>query len=295
MKLAELLRELPPVGLEGLSFPRNLLGAFRRKSITFCTGVTDETTVVYWFQSRTFTIDLRLPDAAATPILARQGWVGDTLWDPDRKELSWSIARSYQPRDQWPEPACFRFMGNCVIELAPSGAYLEDWRQQSSRGQMLGLRLLGMLDDETGQELAMDGGLILAGRHLAYAQSRLPQVDEALRTAGSLGRALADGIVTEHEIESYEVSVAMDGETIMHSTQTGLVGEKIASGDFELQRDGSIIMSRIVDGKTCRLRFSLDLNVPEFAFDRQTTCTPVARRWIESERDHLARHAAIAY
>ena len=62
MKFAELLEQLPATHPGDLAFPRRLLGAFRRKSITFCDGTTDEQTVVYWFQSRSFTIDLRLPD-----------------------------------------------------------------------------------------------------------------------------------------------------------------------------------------------------------------------------------------
>jgi hypothetical protein len=294
MNLAELLRELPPAGLEDLAFPRNLLGAFRRKSITFCSGVTDETTIVYWFQAGGFTIDLRLTDGDATPIVDRQGWVGDTLWDRGREELSWSITRSYQPRDQWPEPARFRFIGNCVLEFAPSGAYFEDWRQQSSHGPLLGLRLLGMIDGDSEQELAMDGGLIIAGRHMAYAQSRLPHVDAALRTAASLDRALAEGIVTEREVESYEVSVALDGETTAHSTRPDLLGEAIASGDFDLQPDGSIFWSRTVQGRTTRLRFAQDFYVPDFVFDRQTASTPEARLWIEREKGHLSRNAAVA-
>ena len=44
-------------------------------------GLTDETSIVFWFQSKSFTIDLRLPDGAATPLVDRQGWVGDTLWE----------------------------------------------------------------------------------------------------------------------------------------------------------------------------------------------------------------------
>jgi len=41
MTLAELLRELPPIGLDNLAFSRRLRSAFRRKSITFCTGRTE--------------------------------------------------------------------------------------------------------------------------------------------------------------------------------------------------------------------------------------------------------------
>ncbi|CDO35153.1 hypothetical protein [Novosphingobium sp. KN65.2] len=295
MKLVDLMRQLPETGLDDLPFPRNLLGAFRRKSITFCTGVTDETTLVYWFQSRSFTIDLRLPDGDATAIPARQGWIGDTIWDRDCKELSWAIAYSYQPGNQWPEPATFQFIGNCILEFAPSGAYVEDWRQQCSSGPILGLRLVAIRDNESGEEMTMDGGLIVAGRHMAYAQSRLPQVDAVLKAAASLDNALAEGLATEREIESYEVSVANDGHAITHSTRTDLLGTDIADGDFQLQDDGTVVMAKPVDGRACTLHFSLDLYVSNFAFDRQTPCTAQAREWIEDEESHLARHAVVAH
>jgi len=119
MTLAVLLAVLPPTGLADPAFPRHLLGAFRRKSITFCTGLTDEHSVVFWFQSGRFTIDLRLPDGAAMPATDRQGWIGETLWDRQAQQLSWTIARSYQPRNQWPEPVRLSFIGNSVLEVAP--------------------------------------------------------------------------------------------------------------------------------------------------------------------------------
>jgi len=294
MTLADLLTALPPTGLEGLAFPRQLLGAFRRKSITFCNGMTDETTVVYWFQSKSFTLDLRLPDGAATPLLDRQGWVGDTLWDDASRQLSWSISRSYQPRNQWPEPAALSFIGNSILEFAPSGAYVEDWRQQSVCGPLLGLRLVSLFDESTGQSHAMDGGLIVAGEHAAFAQSRLPAVDDALRGAQNLAEACADGLVTHREIESYEVSVASAGSAILHSTLPERIGSVIGQGDFAIAPDGSVILSKADGAKAYQLRFQVDCYVPDFAFDNATPCTAEASRWIAREDDHLMRNATIA-
>ena len=293
MTLAELLEELPATNLGDLALPRRLLGAFRRKSITFCDGTTDEQTVVYWFQSRTFTIDLRLPDAAATPALLRQGWVGNTVWNQAAGQMSWTIDRSYQLHNQWPEPANLSFMGNCVFEFAPSGAYVEDWRQQSSRGALLGLRLLSMLDDRSGQTFPMEGGLILAGEHAAYAQSRLPLPNDLLQGPASLEQALTEGIVTEQEIESYEVSIATDGDVVTHSTRPDRLGQAVARGDFQLDPDGFITLSKTICGLPHRLRFSLDLYVPDFIFDCQTTSTQEAQEWMVREKKHLARHAMI--
>ena len=294
MTLRDLLDRLPPTGLDGLAFPRGLLGAFRRKSISFSNGLTDETSIVFWFQSKSFTIDLRLPDGAATALVDRQGWVGDTLWDEDRQHMSWRIARSYQPRDQWPEPASLRFIGNSVIEFAPSGAYVEDWRQQCVRGPLLGLRLISLRDGDDSPAQPMAGGLILAGDHAAYAKSRRPGLDEALRSAASLEQALANGIATEQQIESYDVSVALQGGRINHSTQPERLGQDIFSGDWAVQPDGVIALTRTVDGRTCHLRFVLDIHEPDFRFIRETPVTPAASQWMEDQKQHLFRHAIVA-
>lgn len=293
MNLSSLLERLPAKGIEDLAFPRNLLGAFRRKSISFCTGVTDETTVVYWLQSKSFSIDLRLTEAAATPLTDRQGWIGDTLWDGDTRQLSWQIARSYQPSNQWPEPAMLSFVGNCVLEFAPSGAYVEDWRQKSSRGPLLGLRLVSMIDERTGVEHAMDGGLLLAGEHAAFAQSRLPRIDEAIGRAASLEAALAADIATPEEVESYEVSVAIGGSIITHSTQPHRMGEPVGAGNFSIRLDGKVAQERLVAGDPCVLLYDIDVFEPDFAFDNQTPATAEAISWMELEKRHLARNAML--
>jgi len=291
MNLAALLERMPRRPLGDLAFPRNLLGTFRRKSISFCTGVTDETTIVYWLQSKSFSIDLRLPEAAATPLTERQGWIGDTLWDAAAGQLSWRIQRSYQPSNQWPEPARLSFIGNCVLEFAPSGAYVEDWRQKSSHGPFLGLRLVGMIDAATGLETPMDGGLLIVGEHAAFAQSRLPRVDEALQRAASLENALATGIASEAEIESYEVSVAIGGPGISYSTQPARLGAMIGAGDFSMRADGRIAHERLVGGDLCVLLYEVDVFEPDFTFDTQTPSTSEAIDWMELEKRHLARHA----
>jgi len=293
MTLANLMDRLPRKGIEDLAFPRNLLGTFRRKSITFCTGVTDETTIVYWLQSRTFSLDLRLSEAADTPVTERQGWVGDTLWDDQARQLSWRIAKSYQPRNQWPEPAKLSFIGNCVLEFAPSGAYVEDWRQKSAAGPFLGLRLVSAISEASGQEFALDGGLIVAGEHAAFAQSRLPMIDEALQRAASLDDALADGVATVAEIESYEVSVAVGGRTITYSTNSQRQGQTIGSGAFSIRSDGLVAQEGFVGSDPCVLLYRVDAFEPDFVFDNQTPSTLEAADWMEQEKRHLARHAVM--
>lgn len=293
MKLADLLAALPPRPLGALPFPRHLLGAFRRKSITFCTGLTDEVTPVYWFQSRSFTLDLRLPGRDDTALTARQGWVGDTLWDAQRGEMSWSVARSYQPRNQWPEPARLAFIGNSVLEFAPSGAYVEDWRQLAAPGPLLGLRLHLLREHATGTDHAMDGGLIVAGAHMALARSRLSAVDAALATTPSLDHAMAQGIASAAQIASYEVSVALDGAHITHTTIPARHGEQLLQGDFAVEADGQVHQHCTIDGMACTLVYSLDVHEPAFAFATQTPTTPEGQAWLEAERGHLERNARV--
>ncbi len=273
MKVADLLAALPPRPLGTVPFPRHLLGAFRRKSITFCTGLTDEVTPVYWFQSRSFTLDLRLPGLDDTALTARQGWVGDTLWDAQRGEMSWSVARSYQPRNQWPEPARLAFIGNSVLEFAPSGAYVEDWRQLAAPGPLLGLRLHLLREHATGTDHAMDGGLIVAGAHMALARSRLPAIDAALATTPSLDHALAQGIISAAQIASYEVSVALDGAHVTHTTIPARHGKRLLQGDFAIEADGQVHQHCTIDSMACTLAYTIDVHEPVFAFVTQTPTT----------------------
>lgn len=293
MSLASLLEQIRPIGLDGIAFPSHLLGAFRRKSISFCSGLTDEMTIVYWFQSRGFTIDLRLPDGAATGVTERQGWIGDTLWDDATGRLSWDIARSYQPRNQWPEPAELRFIGNSVIEFAPSGAYVEDWRQQASSGPLMGLRLVEARDEATGAVMRMEGGFVLAGDHRAYALSRAPDVDEALIRAGDLDRAIAAGIATPAQVESYEVSVAIDGPMIRYSTVPERIGRPLDLEGFSLRSDGLVVQRREVDGVSCLLLYEVDMFAPAFSFGNRTDATAEAMAWMKAEQAHLGRNAGV--
>ncbi|MDE2403140.1 MAG: hypothetical protein KGM17_00300 [Sphingomonadales bacterium] len=267
MNLAELCAALPETRGKPPGLPGRLLGAFRRKSITFCTGVTDERTAVFWFQSHTFTIDLRLPDGAATAVAERQGWIGDTVWDRRKREMSWNVIRSCQARNQWPEPARFRFIGNSVLEFAPSGAYVEDWRRQAGDGPLLGLRLLEGGSRPSAPMHPMVGGLILAGGRMAWACGR---------PAGP-----------------FEVSVATDGRRIDHTTRPDRHGQPLPGGHFEIAGDGTVTLERSDGNGPARLRFAVDACLKRQPCTGETRTTRAAREWLDRERGHLARHAVV--
>lgn len=157
-----------PMRVEG-GVPDWMLGHFRRRTISFADGRSDERTQVHWLQSRTFTIDLRLPEGPPLPgrawqdydatelrVLANhEGWVADSLWEGGM--LSWRGGVSLQLHNRWPEPARLQRIGNCMIEFGTTGAYVEDWRLQAGRGPLIGLRLLEECDGETGQVLRRGG------------------------------------------------------------------------------------------------------------------------------------------
>lgn len=293
MDLNELLQRLSPTDLNNVNFPHYLLGSFRRKSISFFNGLTDEKTIVYWFQSRTFTLDLRLSDAFSTPIRERQGWIGDTVWDHSQQLLSWDVQQSYQPRIQWPEPATLHAVGNCLLEFSPSNAYVEDWRQQSQKGTFLGLRLYQVQHLASSEIFAMDGGLIVAGEHIAYAQSRLPQIQSKLRDFSELEQALAQHALNEAEIESYEVSIALNGQHIQYSTQTHRVGTPIQLHNFELNEQGIVTQIRQIQGEDYLCYFKLDLYQPEFQFIRQSLTSDASHHWMQQEQSHLLKNAQV--
>jgi hypothetical protein len=150
MKLFDLCHEHPSVPDQ--SVPGWTLGCFRRSSISFFSGESDHSTLVLWLQSCGLTADLRLdPDRpklrtreelfdlsleALTRLAAAEGGLSPSRFTPSEgaqdAELSgvmtWLDWTAFQTHAKWPEPGLLRRVGDCLIEFAPSGAYVEDWR-----------------------------------------------------------------------------------------------------------------------------------------------------------------------
>lgn len=174
--------------------PEWTLGCFHRRCITYATGFEDTSTRVIWIQSHGLTGDIRIPAAlpdvsgrAGVADLTREelaclalveGGVADTGFaDGHMRWTNWS---AFQPYDKWPEPGELRRVGACLLEFAPSGVYVEDWRLQPSAASLLvGLRL--MAETLPGQaQRPRDGGLIIAGDHAIFTLGRTsPLPDEA--------------------------------------------------------------------------------------------------------------------
>lgn len=270
--------------------PSYLYGAFRRKSINFYNGLTDENTIVYWFQSRSFTIDLRLKYQSQTPITERQGWIGSTYWDKTTELLSWKVSEhaNYQNHAQWPEPAKLHAIGNSILEFSPSNVYVEDWRQQVQHGLFLGLRLIHVVDLETQQQLQMDGGLIICADHFAYALTRLPNTQAQVSSLD-----LASSNLNSHDlnaIENFEVSVGINHQKL-YSTGNLFNNESLNLEDFQFLDPQHLIQQIEWYGQKLLLTFKVDMYIPNYTFQNCTKTTPTAQAWFAQENNHLAHHA----
>jgi hypothetical protein len=289
MNLFEVIKTLKPTTPQPEIIPDFLYGAFRRKSISFYNGLTDENTIVYWFQSRSFTIDLRLKSQTGTAVQERQGWIGNTLWDSASQLLSWEVKdyANYQNHVQWPEPARLHAIGNCILEFSPSNVYVEDWRQQVQHGLFLGLRLQSALDVQSGQTLEMDGGLIICADHIAYALTRLPEVQSAV---AQMDLKAVDPTVFAL-LESFEVSIGTDGQAKTYSTRTSEIGKAFNLENFEVLNEGSLVQHVVLDDCEIDLFFELDIYQPDYQCQYATPTTTQAESWLKSEQDHLMQHA----
>ena len=289
MNLFEVIKTLKPTTPQPEIIPGFLYGAFRRKSISFYNGLTDENTIVYWFQSHSFTIDLRLKSQTGTAVQERQGWIGNTFWDNASQLLSWDVKdyANYQNHVQWPEPARLHAIGNCILEFSPSNVYVEDWRQQVQHGLFLGLRLQFALDVQSGQELEMDGGLIICADHIAYALTRLPEVQSAVAQMDF--KAVDPTVFTL--LESFEVSISIDGQAKTYSTRSSETGKLFNLENFEVLDETRLVQHVILDGRDIDLIFELDIYQPDYQFQYTTPTTTQAEIWLKSEQDHLMQHA----
>jgi hypothetical protein len=297
----------------GSSVPDWMLGCFRRRCISFANGESDNQTIVYWFQSRTFTIDLRLPLAAEQvraaaledysadelAVLANyEGWVAACDWTDEK--MSWHGGTALQTTNRWPEPAELRRIGNCMTEFAPSGAYVEDWRlQPSESGPLIGLRLVEEYDPETEQRFPRTGGLIICGDHAAWVLGRSgPMTD----TDSSLPDMAASAVGDRERLQTlfdFETSVASgslaQGYTILHSTRPDRVGQPLLSeGSFDWIEDTRYVEQTFSHEGQNRVRvFEVDVIESDYAFALGTPSNKAAEAWFQQESTTLRRYTEV--
>lgn len=310
MHLGEILAQAPQ--RPASSVPDWMLGYFKRRAISYANGLSDVQTHVCWLQSRNFSIDLRLPlearQVAAKPLarhsieelLARseyEGWAAPCTWADGA--LSWSDATSFQLHDRWPEPALLQRIGNCMMEFAPSGAYVEDWRlQPSAPGPLIGLRLLEDREQASGLLRHRGGGLIICGEYAALVLGRadaLSQTTPQTRLRELVARH-ADDLQWLRRAFEFETSVALgslsEGFSVTLSTLPQRVRQPlIPLQGFERLDDGRHLRQTLmVDGVVRQRLFLIDTLESVLPFDQATGFSAPSASWFDGESLALRRY-----
>jgi hypothetical protein len=230
--------------------PEWTMGCFRRRSITFYSGETDTETQVYWLQSGRLCADFRF----GLPGQVEAG-VAEATWDG--RQMRWSQWTALDDRDKWPEPGELRRVGNSLIEFAPSGAYVEDWRLQPHEpGMVAGLRLVDETDEATGQIVHSGGGLVVCGQHLALIRG-------GASFTAAYGVRQSDGAVSP--------VLRLDGNDPGWSLE-----------GFEPGPSG-LTQTLGCQGRRILRRYTVDTLIPHFSFPVATSATDFGQQWLERE------------
>lgn len=310
MKLLELVKNINKKDKKGV--PNWMLGTFKRRSISFYNGLSDNTTDVFWIQSRNFTIDLRLPKeiiekkelAAYTKenlseIANYEGWVADSIFDGEK--LFWEGGISYQNRNKWPEPAFMKKIGNCMLEFCPSNVYVEDWRLQNSKNDcLIGLRVVEEIDLETNESRRSDGGLIICGEFAAICLGREKSLEDKF---SSMDYTLEDILLNKEysldekkEYLNFETSIAKGslekGYKIFASTNPNRYEEELTKLDgFQLEdKEGQVSQLFEENGKKFKRIYEIDIIDSDFNFETKTDTTEEAKSWFKKESRTLNRY-----
>lgn len=306
------------------SVPEWTLGCFRRRSITFFDGTIDTTTEVIWLQARGLTADFRLPPArprllardelrgldpkALTLLLDVEAGVARTHWDGGL--MSWHDWVAFQPQVKWPEPGALRRVGDCLIEFAPSGAYVEDWRfEPPGPGPLIGLELVEERDARDGTLLHQGGALLVCGRHAAFVRGRPPRHEAVPTPTAPLQRTAIgeDPLPRTEQMPSHLalearfaceasyalVDAARSSATIVASTSPWREGQGLFSVEgFEYDREnGRVLHYDAEDGRLVERHFAIDTLEPTFAPALSTPVTDEGRAWRDRESATLLRYA----
>lgn len=243
MTLLDIARRNPT--LPDPAVPDWTMGCFRRRSITFYSGETDTETRVFWLQSGRLCADFRF----GLPGHVEAG-VAHATWDGSR--MRWSDWTALADRDKWPEAGELRRVGNSLIEFAPSGAYVEDWRLQPHEpGLLAGLRLVDETDRETGTILHRGGGLLVCSDHVAVVRGG-PTFAAAYAAAGRTILQYGEG----------DTGWSLDG--------------------FALSPEG-LTQDLMIHGRATRRRYTIDTLIADYSFPLVTAVSEAGSRWLGQE------------
>jgi hypothetical protein len=288
-----------------LRVPDWALGCVRRRSITMATGVEDTWTRVFWVQAHGMTGDIRIhparPQIAADTHLASldretlsllasvEGGIATTSWN--EPVMSWAGWIGFQPYDKYPEPGLMRRIGDCMIEFAPSGAYVEDWRfQPSASGLLAGLRLVSETDTKT-DTYSRTGGLVVAGDHAIRTFARIDELPDGTRCQDFV-RSSADpvaalervfGCVTDYMVRtSGDWIIAASTDPRREGAQSSLMGA------MEPGREPGTLIEKVTDTMgVARRLWRIDSLETNRSYSLSTPIGDAQRAWLAREADTL--------
>ena len=309
----------PELLTQTTSVPAWMQGAFQRRCISFADGLSDSETRVFWLQSDNLTIDLRLPllteqlqtvpanyaiPRTLLPQADYEGWYAHAQWADE--QLSWLDGCANQLHNRWPEPALLQRIGNCMVEFAPSGAYVEDWRLlNSGNGPLIGLELESETDLQSGEQYPRRGALIICGDYAGLVIDRKDpsvavQYADAAEHSGSMLRDViaAPSLSAEQRqlLLDFETSVGFgngkDGYRVVHALNTARYGESLIDlNSFSVSHEAGIVLQQVeVAGRLIERRFRIDSWYPQFDFSAATPCTTEAVEWMRKEDQTLGRY-----
>ena len=299
MRLDELTLDHPAP--PGRFIRDDMLGCWVRRCITYANGVEDTKTFVVWVQSHGMTGDLRIP--VNRPRLSPDTMLGDLGPETlallatveggtaetrfDGRLMAWGDWLSYQPYAKWPEPAEIKRVGTAMLEFAPSGVYVEDWRlQPSASGATAGLHLVSeTLKDGTTRPRA--GGLVLAGDHAIVYLDRLTPLP-ADGKAQDYVRAAADPLDAYAQADACKVYyLRRDEGAFLIAASTDSFAEGVIStllDDFALGPEGHLTQTVSADPEVAGRLWRID----SFAAAAFPPATPTTRLdWLMGEADTL--------
>ena len=288
-----------------LRVPAWALGCVKRRSITFATGVEDSETRVFWVQAQGMTGDIRIhpgrphitPETSfatlnreTLSLLASvEGGVATTSWSAP--VMSWANWIGFQPYDKYPEPGVMHRIGDCMIEFAPSGADVEDWRfLPSAPGVLAGLRLESETDTKS-DTYARSGGLVVAGDHAIRTLARTHELPEGTRCQDVVANSSDPASALERVFQCTTDYLFRDGDLWCIAASTdprreGLIAS--LTGPLAIGREPGTLIETVTDTPSIAQRLwridSLEANV---TFSQSTAVAPDRLAWLEREADTL--------
>jgi hypothetical protein len=275
--------------------PEWALGCFRRRCITYFDGTCDASTQVVWLQSRGLTLDYRFPVVRdSDPVLRAEhteAGAAHTRWDGTH--MNWQDWSAFQTHARWPEPGRLTRVGDCLIEFAPSGAYVEDWRAQPpGTGPLIGLELVEERARDSGAVLHRGGALVVCGEHAGFVRGRTQPLPEG-RIADFVAKNRGNAAALQ-AVFGFDASYARwNGDADVFRVELATNPEREGTSLLDLEgfdydeATHSFVQVARENGRDLERRFTIDTLEPVFAPARGTEPSPEGRGWFERESGAL--------